>query len=201
MNKFTKLTSCCLLIRTENIDTDQIIPAIFLKTTERKGLGKYLFYNWRFDNKGKPKENEFRDLHHQSAKILVAGNNFGCGSSREHAVWALQDSGFKVIISSSFGDIFYNNSHKNGLLPVIVKPVELNKLFQTLEKHPKTKITIDLRNQKIIIKNQYIFSFPIDPFRKNCLIKGVDELGYILRFEKEIKDFEKRHNHQYFNLN
>lgn len=196
MKKFTTLTSTCLVIRAENIDTDQIVPARFLKITSREGFGKYLFYDWRFDEKGRPKEsNQFNGSNHQTTKILVAGNNFGCGSSREHAVWALQDYGFKVIISSSFGDIFYNNALKNGLLPVIVKPPELNKLFQIIEKHPQTKITIDLEIQRVIVTpgQKLKFNFPIGSFHKTCLLKGVDELGYILSFEKRIKEYEKSH--------
>lgn len=182
MRKFTKITSLCSSIPLENIDTDQIIPARFLKITNKKGLGKYLFH----DNP------HFHDLIGESQKILVAGNNFGCGSSREHAVWALQDFGFEAVISSSFGDIFYNNSLKNGLLPVILKPFELNQLFRIIEEKPKTKIIVDLENQKITIGNK-VFGFPIDTFRRTCLLKEVDELGYILSFEKKIKNFEKSH--------
>ncbi|MBI3379601.1 3-isopropylmalate dehydratase small subunit [Candidatus Gottesmanbacteria bacterium] len=194
MKKFTKIASTCLPIETENIDTDQIVPARFLKITTREGFGKYLFYDWRFDKNGKPKENKYFDYsNNRSIKILVAGNNFGCGSSREHAVWALQDFGFETIISSSFGDIFYNNCLKNALLPVVLKPVELNKLFKILEKNSKTKITIDLIDQEVIVGDNYIFSFPIDNFRKTCLLKGVDELGYIFSHEKNISAFERRH--------
>lgn len=211
MTKFAKITSTCLPIKTENIDTDQIVPARFLKITTREGFGKYLFY----DNL------HFHGLIGKSEKILVAGNNFGCGSSREHAVWAITDFGFKVVISSSFGDIFYNNSLKNGLLPVVLKPKELNKLFRIIKDKPNAKITVDLENQSVIIlraiplsgrvekstnnssrqvylersreTRTIIYNFPIDNFRKTCLLKGVDELGYILSFEKEIKDFEKSH--------
>lgn len=194
MKKFKKITSTCLLIRDENIDTDQIVPARFLKLTIREGFGKYLFYDWRFDKSGQTKEsNRFNDSNHHTYKVLIAGNNFGCGSSREHAVWAILDYGFQVVISSSFGDIFYNNSLKNGLLPIVLKPIELKKLFQIIEKNPETKITIDLENKKVIANKIIIFNFPIDNFRKACLLKGVDELGYILSFENEIKEFEKSH--------
>lgn len=194
MKQFSTITSMCLPIRTENIDTDQIIPAQFLKTTSREGLGKFLFYNWRFDEKGKPKKSHFHELNHESVKILLAGDNFGTGSSREHAAWALLDYGFKVIISSSIGDIFYSNSLKNGLLPVILKPEELVELFKIVIKQPDIMLTVNLEKQSASIyginKKYY---FPIDAFRKTCLLKGVDELGYIQSFEKQINEFEKKH--------
>jgi len=194
MKQFSKITSVCFAIETENIDTDQIVPARFLKITAREGFGKYLFYDWRFDQSGKPKKNKyFNYSNNRSVKILVVGNNFGCGSSREHAVWAILDYGFKVVISSSFGDIFYNNALKNGLLPVILKPTELNKLFRTIGKKPNTKITVDLKNQKISIDKNYVFTFPIDNFRKTCLLNGVDELGYILSHGEKINSFEMKH--------
>jgi 3-isopropylmalate/(R)-2-methylmalate dehydratase small subunit len=193
MKKFTKLISTCLSIPTENIDTDQIIPARFLKLTTRKGFGEYLFYDWRFDDNGKPKNNPyFHGSIYETKKILVASNNFGCGSSREHAVWAIQDFGFKAIISSSYGDIFYNNALKNGLLPVIITPSELKKLFQVIKNQPQTKVTADLEHQYISFNNHY-FSFPINSFRKTCLLKGVDELGYILSMEDKIKKIENSH--------
>lgn len=182
MKKFETISSLCLTIETENIDTDRIVPARFLKITKRDGFGKYLFHDW----------SSFRGLTHKAKKILVAGNNFGCGSSREHAVWAILDFGFKVVISSSFGDIFYNNSLKNGLLPIVLKPTELKRLFQVIGKEPQTQVTVDLGKQKLYFNN-YKFSFPIDSFRKTCLLKGVGELGYILSFENKIKDFEKTH--------
>lgn len=183
MNKFTKVTSTGFPIKTENIDTDQIIPARFLKTTQKEGLGKYLFYDKSFD------------LNDCTSKILIAGNNFGCGSSREHAVWAIMDFGFRVVISSSFGDIFYNNALKNGLLPAILKPAQLNKLFRIVENKPKTKITVDLEKQQITTYKEelLILHFPIDSFRKTCLSNGVDELGYILSFQEKIREFERLH--------
>lgn len=184
MKKFAKLTSTCSSIRTENIDTDQIIPAMFLKTIEKNGLGKYLFYSWR----GK----HFDESVHQNKRILIAGNNFGCGSSREHAVWALMDFGFEAVISSSFGDIFYNNSLKNGFLPVIVKYNELNKIFNLIENNDKTEVKIDLLNQ-MVYANSFKFRFTIDKFRKTCLLSGVDELGYILSFKDKITEYEKKH--------
>lgn len=192
MKKFSRVISACLLIKSENIDTDQIIPAQFLKTTKKDGLGKYLFYNWRFDKYVKTKKNNrFDDSNHHIRKILIAGNNFGCGSSREHAVWALQDFGFRVIISSSFGDIFYNNSLKNGLLPVFLKPNQLEKLFRLIEHNNNTMVTINLQKQTVEA-NSFFFRFSIDPFFKTCLIKGIDELEYILSFKEEIDKYEKK---------
>lgn len=194
MKKFIKIISTCIFILSENIDTDQIVPARFLRLTTKEGFGKYLFYDWRFDKKGnQKKDKEFDDSNHHTSKILIAGNNFGCGSSREHAIWALQDFGFAAVISSSFGDIFYNNSLKNGLLPIIINSEELKKIFRELKKHPQTEITIDLDNQKVNVGNKYIINFLIDSFRKKCLLNGVDELDYILSHKKQIEDFEKKH--------
>ncbi|MBI2611998.1 3-isopropylmalate dehydratase small subunit [Candidatus Gottesmanbacteria bacterium] len=179
MNKFTTFSSNCLPIRDENIDTDQIVPARFLKIISREGWGKYLFY-------------DRRDLLKKTkAKILVAGNNFGCGSSREHAAWAIGDYGFRVVISSSFGDIFYNNSLKNGLLCVVVKPKELEELIERIEKNPKTELTVDLEKQEVRGKD-FLYQFEIDSFRKRCLLKGVDEMGYILSYSEMINRFEMK---------
>lgn len=182
-----------LPVREENIDTDQIVPARFLKITTKDGFGKYMFHDWRFDKSfGKAqdalkKECVFNNPMYKKAKILIAGNNFGCGSSREHAVWAIGEYGFCIVVSSSFGDIFYTNALKNGLLPVVIKPKELEILFQISEKNPETKISVDLKEQKI-----HTFHFSIDAFRKTCLLKRVDELGYILSFDKHIKKFEQK---------
>ncbi len=194
MKQFKKITSTCLTLRDENIDTDQIVPARFLKITTREGFGKYLFYDWRFDSTGKLKnKNRFNKLNNQTnIKILIAGNNFGCGSSREHAVWAISDYGFQAVISSSFGDIFYNNSLKNGLLPIILKPKEMDKLFRDIEHNPSQKVIIDLSEQKVICSS-LSFTFAIDFFRKTCLLNGVDELGYILSKKIEIKEFETKY--------
>ncbi|MBI3955005.1 3-isopropylmalate dehydratase small subunit [Candidatus Gottesmanbacteria bacterium] len=194
MKKFKTLISNYISIRTENIDTDQIIPAQFLKTTKKDDLGKYLFYKWRFDNFGKrTKNNRFDDSNHHNNKILIAGNNFGCGSSREHAVWALVDYGFKVVISSSFGDIFYGNSFKNGLLLIVIQKNEVEKLFATVN-NPNTKIIIDLKKQTIGIPSKSILiPFKIDEFKKNSLLNGTDELDFILSQKKKIAEFEKRH--------
>lgn len=194
MKKFSRVISACLLIKSENIDTDQIIPAQFLKTTKKDGLGKYLFYNWRFDKYGKTKKNNrFDDSNHHINKILIAGNNFGCGSSREHAVWALIDFGFKVVISSSYGDIFHSNSFKNGLLLIEIKKGVLEKVFAAVA-DPKTKILVDLNKQIVSVPSKSIsFSFRIDKFKKTSLLNGVDEMDFILSQEKKIVDFEKKH--------
>ena len=195
MKSFTTITSHCLPIRTENIDTDQIIPAQFLKTTVREGIGKFLFYNWRFDENGKEKQSVFSDPRFTGAHIMIAGNNFGCGSSREHAPWALLDFGFSVIISSSFGDIFYTNSLKNGLLPVIVTHKELDQLLVLIENEPETHLVVDVEKKTIAIPHRDIsFPFPISEFHQQSLLHGVDEMGFILSKEKELKAYEKTHS-------
>lgn len=194
MSTFSIFTASCLPLREENIDTDQIVPARFLKITTRDGFGKYMFYDWRYDTKEKHvKKSIFNDSKYKNSKILVAGNNFGCGSSREHAAWAILDYGYRVVISSSFGDIFYNNSLKNRLLPVVIKSKELEILFRLIEKVPGFEITVDLEKQTIsdpIVK--FLYHFDIDAFRKKCLLKGVDELGYILSHEDKINTYESK---------
>lgn len=186
----TKLTSRTAILPIDNIDTDQIIPARFLKTTTRSGLGKSVFFDWRYDSHGRLRNNSpFNDIDISKQKILVAGSNFGCGSSREHAPWALLDFGFKVIISSDIADIFKSNALKNGLLPVEVD-ADLHKL---LLMHPNMEVTVDLMSQTVTVNGQYGMhhgSFSIDPFARQCLIKGVDQLGALLAFLPEIKAFE-----------
>lgn len=202
MKKFYSFTSTALPIGIENIDTDQIIPARFLKTTQKQGLGKYLFYNWRFDEKDKKKIGAiFGNKRFEKAGILIAENNFGCGSSREHAVWALMDYGFKVIISTSFGDIFYNNSLKNGLLPIQITNKQLQKLFLLAEKKTQLKLTIDLKNQ-IVGSDFPVLKIPfyIDRFRKTCLLQGIDELGYMISLGNYIQAYENSHI-RYFSVN
>lgn len=201
MKKFVTFTSSVLPIGIENIDTDQIIPARFLKTTIRQGFGKYLFYNWRFDENDNPKKDTlFEDKKHKNSHILIVENNFGCGSSREHAVWALLDYGFSVVISTSFGDIFYNNSLKNGLLPIQVTNNQLQQLFKAEEYDDQFQLTVDLEYQ-ILKSNQPILNIPfqIDQFHKTCLLGGVDELGYILSLEYNIRLYEKSHP-RYFSI-
>jgi len=193
MKKFKNTISRTILVETENIDTDQIIPARFLKTTERSGLGKYLFYNWRHDEKGCKKKSVFNGKKIKGLSILISAANFGTGSSREHAVWALMDYGFKAIISSEFGDIFYNNALKNGLLCIKLKVKDLKRIIEIISNNPDKILEINLEKQTVEIKeNRIKFNFEIDPFKKSCLLLGVDELGYILSHEDKITAYEKR---------
>ena len=185
MEKFTAFTSRLAPLRIDNIDTDQIIPARFLKTTSKAGLGNELFFDWRYEADGSPKpEFILNRPEGRAAKVLLAGDNFGCGSSREHAVWALSDFGFRAVVSTSFADIFRQNSLKNGLLPVVVDA----KTHQQLK--PGTLVTIDLATQTLSIENGPRVGFPIDSFSKTCILEGLDEIGYILKHEEAIAAFE-----------
>jgi 3-isopropylmalate/(R)-2-methylmalate dehydratase small subunit len=185
MEPFRKLSSRIVALPNENVDTDQITPARFLKTIEKTGLGKVLFYDWRYDAAGNPKPDfVLNQPGVAGAKILLAGNNFGCGSSREHAPWALGDFGFRAIISTSFADIFRNNCLKNGILPIVVDRATHEKLFKV------TEVTVDLESQTLILPDGSRAEFPIDPFSKKCLLEGIDELGYLLKFSDKIADFE-----------
>jgi 3-isopropylmalate/(R)-2-methylmalate dehydratase small subunit len=191
MAQFTTLTSHAVLMPNTDIDTDQIIPAQFLKVTDKNGLADALFFHWRYNDDKSPKADFVLNRpESQGAQILLAGDNFGCGSSREHAPWALTSYGFRAVISTSFADIFRNNSLKNGLIPVIVDPQTHQMLFDLLEEVPSTKLTIDLATQTLSFPHGSV-TFPIDPFNKACLLNGVDELGYIMGFEKEIAAFER----------
>ena len=177
----------------ENVDTDQIIPARFLKATDKNGMGEALFADWRYHPDGSPKAGfVLNDPKYQGAQILLAGDNFGCGSSREHAPWALTGYGFRAVISTSFADIFRNNALKNNLLPVIVDAETLKSLFDLVEEAPGAEITVDLEAQSVTLPDRSAVSFPIDPFSRTCLSQGVDQLGYIKSFEKEIAAFESR---------
>jgi 3-isopropylmalate/(R)-2-methylmalate dehydratase small subunit len=193
MAEFTSLTSRLVPLPVENVDTDQIIPARFLKATDKHGMGEALFSDWRYNPDGGPKPGfVLNDPKFQGAQILLAGDNFGCGSSREHAPWALTGYGFRAVISTSFADIFRNNSLKNGLLPVIVDPETHRSLFELAEEAPNAEISIDLESQSVTLPGGETISFPIDPFSKACLLKGVDQLGYIMSFEEVIAAFENR---------
>ncbi|MGB5872539.1 MAG: 3-isopropylmalate dehydratase small subunit [Bacteroidota bacterium] len=173
-----------------DIDTDQIIPARFLKGTERSGLGGYLFADLRLDAAGSPVPTfALNRPEHQGAEILLAGANFGCGSSREHAAWALADHGFRAVVSSSFADIFYSNALKNGILPVAVDKETQSALFKMVEMHPQQDITVDLPRQEIRWPGGSC-SFQIDAFTKTCLLNGVDEMGYIMGFSEAIDRYE-----------
>lgn len=192
MAQFTQLTSRIVPLPVNDIDTDQIIPARFLKVTNKAGLGANLFADWRYNSDGSPKEDFILNQPEQAgAAVLLAGDNFGCGSSREHAPWALTAHGFRAVISTSFADIFCNNALKNGLLPVIVDQQTHKMLFDMVEELPRAEVTIDLATQTVSLPTGHSVNFPIDPFSKNCLLRGVDELGYILGFDSQIAAYEK----------
>lgn len=192
MAQFTTLTSRVMPLPVNDIDTDQIIPAQFLKVTDKNGLADALFFNWRYNDDKSPKADfVLNQPEYKGAQILLAGDNFGCGSSREHAPWALTSYGFRAVISTSFADIFRNNSLKNGLIPIIVDEDTHKMLFDLVEEVPNAEFTVDLETQMLSFPNGSV-QFPIDPFNKACLLNGVDELGYILSFEKEIAAFEAR---------
>lgn len=187
MKPFSKITSIITPLDKVNVDTDQIVPKQFLKLVQKTGFGKYLFYNWRYDPNGNPiSDFVLNDKSYDRSHILVVGDNFGCGSSREHAVWALEDHGFYVIISTSFADIFYSNCFKNGILPINVDSKTLERLMLV-----KDLITIDLVNQTITTPDESI-PFTIDPHKRKMLLEGLDDIALTLKFEKEISDFEKK---------
>jgi 3-isopropylmalate/(R)-2-methylmalate dehydratase small subunit len=193
MAQFTTLTSRIVPLPVNDIDTDQIIPARFLKVTDKAGLGASLFSDWRYNADGSPKADFILNRPEvQGAQILLVGDNFGCGSSREHAPWALTGFGFRAVISTSFADIFCNNALKNGLLPVIVDAEVRHSLFDLTEEAPAVTLTIDLASQSMTLPDGRKVTFPIDGFSKSCLLNGVDELGYILGFEKQIVAYEKQ---------
>lgn len=189
--KFNLLISTAVPLPVENIDTDQIIPARFLKATTREGFGENLFRDWRYDASGKPVPDFVLNNPKYNGKILVAGKNFGCGSSREHAAWALYDYGFRVVISSFFADIFRNNALNNALLPVQVSDDFLQKTFRLIETNPSAPITVDLENQKVILPDGNYFEFDINPYKKICLLNGYDDIDYLLSLREEIAAFEK----------
>jgi 3-isopropylmalate/(R)-2-methylmalate dehydratase small subunit len=193
MAQFNSFTSRVIPLPANDIDTDQIIPAQFLKVTDKNGLADALFYNWRYNPDGSPKADFILNRPESAgAQILLTGDNFGCGSSREHAPWALRGYGFRAIISTSFADIFRNNSLKNGLLPILVDGKTHRMLFDLVEETSDVVFTVELASQTLSFPNGSV-GFPIDPFNKTCLLNGVDELGYILGFEKEIAAFEAGH--------
>ena len=192
MAQFTSLTARVVSLPVNDIDTDQIIPARFLKATDKKGMGDNLFADWRYHADGSPKPDFVLNQPEAAGRqILLAGDNFGCGSSREHAPWALTGFGFRAVVSTSFADIFRNNALKNGLLPIIVDPRTHQKLLAMVRENPDVELTIDLAAQTLSFPGGSV-TFPIDPFNKTCLLDGVDELGYILGFEKDIAAFEAR---------
>ena len=191
MEKFTTIQTTAVPLNMEDVDTDQIIPARFLKATTREGFGDNLFRDWRYNNDNSLKEDFVLNNPMYSGKILVVGKNFGCGSSREHAAWAIHDYGFKVVVSSFFADIFKNNALNNGLLPVVVSPEFSQKLFLEIENNPATQIKIDLEKQEIeIISTQEKESFDINPYKKTCMINGYDDIDFLLSLKDKIEEFE-----------
>ena len=194
MDKFNKLTGVAAPMPLINIDTDMIIPKQFLKTIKRTGLGKNLFDEMRYDDKG----NEIADFvlnkpAYRKAQILVTGENFGCGSSREHAPWALADFGIKCVIAASFADIFYNNCFQNGILPIVLPQAEVDKLMDDAERGQNAVVTIDLVAQEIRGPDGGVISFDLDPFRKHCMLEGLDGVGLTMKKEAEIATYEARH--------
>ncbi len=193
MEKFSTLTSTVLPLPIENVDTDQIIPARFLKATDKKGFGNNLFADWRYNNDGSPKKDFVLNTPlYAGSKILLAGKNFGSGSSREHAAWAIVGYGFKVVVSSFFADIFKNNALNNGLLPVVISPAFLAEIFAAVSKNPQTTLTVNLQEQTLTNnldgKSEL---FEINPYKKDCLLRGLDDIDYLLSRKELIEQYEK----------
>ncbi|RNF81921.1 3-isopropylmalate dehydratase small subunit [Lysobacter psychrotolerans] len=190
MSAFTTLLSRTVVLRERNIDTDQIIPARFLTTTERSGLGRHAFNDWRLRPDGSPDPAfPFNDPANADARILVAGRNFGCGSSREHAPWALTDLGLRAVISAQIADIFRSNALKNGLLPIVLDEAIVDELLD----RPGIALHVDVAKRQVMLPDFRVFSFPLDAFAQTCLLEGVDELGYLIRQDEAIGAFEARH--------
>ncbi|MGH1436438.1 MAG: 3-isopropylmalate dehydratase small subunit [Lewinella sp.] len=192
MQAFTTIKSTAIPLPIEDVDTDQIIPARFLKATTREGFGDNLFCDWRFDREGQPKKDFVLNNPTYRGEILVAGKNFGCGSSREHAAWAIGDYGLRVVVSSFFADIFRGNALNNGILPVVVSPDFLDQIFQAIEQDPGATFTVSLEDQNFQIDaNGASATFDIDPYKKNCLLKGYDDIDFLLSQQEEIEAYEK----------
>lgn len=192
MEKFTTIQTTAVPLNREDVDTDQIIPARFLKATTREGFGDNLFRDWRYNSDNSLKEDFVLNDSKYSGKILVVGKNFGCGSSREHAAWAIHDYGFKVVVSSFFADIFKNNALNNGLLPVVVTPEFSQKLFTEIVQNPLTEIKVDLEKQEIqLVSTQEKESFYINPYKKTCMINGYDDIDFLLSLKDKIEAFEQ----------
>ena len=191
-DKFVAIISTAVPLPIENVDTDQIIPARFLKATTREGFGENLFRDWRYDKNNQPKPDFVLNDDTYNGEILIAGKNFGSGSSREHAAWAVRDFGFKVVVSSFFADIFKNNALNNGVLPVQVSEAFLQMIFRAIEKDSKTKFNVDLVNQEIVLlATGEKESFDINPYKKECLLNGYDDIDYLISIEEKIEAFEK----------
>ncbi|GAB4345133.1 MAG: 3-isopropylmalate dehydratase small subunit [Gammaproteobacteria bacterium] len=202
MEKFEKLTAVVAPLDRANVDTDAIIPKQFLKMIDRTGFGRYLFDEWRYLDHGepgmdceqRPKNPDFvlNQARYQGARILLARDNFGCGSSREHAPWALHDYGFRVIIAPSFADIFFNNCFKNGILPITLSAERIDQLFREVEAEPGYRLTVDLESQTVTTPSGEVIHFDVDPFRKHCLLEGLDDIGLTLQKIDEIEAYEAR---------
>ena len=192
MQPFTTLTATAVPLRAENVDTDQIIPARFLTAVTKEGMGEGCFSAWRYDASGQPIPDFPLNMPcYDGAEILIAGRNFGSGSSREHAVWALTEYGFRCVITPGFADIFYNNALKNGLLPVALPEETVNLLLDLVEEEPDTRITVSLENQTVILPDGQQAHFEIDPYRRECLLQGLDDLGYLLAQDEAITAYER----------
>ena len=198
MEPYKKHESIAAVMKRSNVDTDQIIPKQFLKKVERTGFGKHLFHDWRFNNDGSDNPDfELNKPEFAGAKILVVGDNFGCGSSREHAPWAIADYGFNTIISSSYADIFYNNCFKNSILPIKVDKKKLHDLMEEISANEGVSFVIDLENQQVITPAGNGFNFDIDPFRKDNLLQGFDDIGLTLKYVDKIDQYEEKHKQAY----
>ena len=192
MNPFTTHRGTVAVMDRANVDTDQIIPKQFLKRIERTGFGQFLFFDWRFNEDGSPNADfELNRPDAEGATILVARENFGSGSSREHAVWALADYGLRCVISNQFADIFFNNSFKNGFLPIVLTEQEVDQLFHLAKEEPGFEMTVDLEAQTVEVEGKFSARFDVDPFRKDCLLKGVDDIGLTLNHLDKIEKFEQ----------
>lgn len=194
MEPFTKLRGIVALLDLPNVDTDQIIPKQFLKRIERTGFGQFLFYDWRFvDGKELNRDFEMNQERYRGAQILVTRANFGCGSSREHAPWALQDYGFRCVIAPSFADIFYNNCFKNGMLPIRLGEAQVEDLFQRVRKTPEYSLNIDLQENRISSEDGLTFSIEVEEFRRHCLLNGLDDIGLTMQNKERIRQYEETH--------
>ena len=194
MEPIKTFTGKAVALPINDTDTDQIIPARFLKTTDKDGLGKALFTDWRYESDGSPKSDfVLNQPEHQGATVLIGGHNFGCGSSREHAPWALMGYGFQAVVSTDFADIFRSNSLKNGLLPIIVDEQTHQQLISLAEEDPNIQLQVDLESQTLTLPDGRAVTFPIDGFSKHCLLNGVDQLGYLQSVEDEVVNYENDH--------
>jgi 3-isopropylmalate/(R)-2-methylmalate dehydratase small subunit len=193
MKSFLRHTGLASMLDRVNVDTDQIIPKQFLKRIERTGFGQFLFHDWRFNPDGSMNPDfELNNPRYEGATILVTRANFGCGSSREHAPWALLDYGFRSILAPSFADIFYNNCFKNGMLPVVLSEEQIEQLFTRASQNPGYELTVDLERQWVTDDEGLRFTFDVDPFRRECLLKGLDDIGLTLQHEHQIREHEAR---------